>query len=304
MLAFLLLHADRAVPAERLAETLWDGGATIKAVQVAVARLRRALGPGGAATELSTVAGGYRLSPAPGAMDAAVFEKRVAEGQRLLTTGAARDAATTLREALGLWRGPALADVAYDDFAQDEIRRLEDLRASAAERLLEAELALGRHAEVGRSSSWRPSTPTARDSRASYARALPQWAAGPSAAGVPTGPHLARRARTAARARAAGAAGRDPPPRPRTTLERARCRRRRRRSGTVPRLHGPRRRRCVRGTQRSGRTAARPLGSGGGRRGAARSHRRTTGHRQDPLGLPFRRAVGRCRRRRALRTHG
>ncbi len=148
LLAFLLLHADRAVPAERLAETLWDGGATIKAVQVAVARLRRALGPGGAATELSTVAGGYRLSPAPGAMDAAVFEKRVAEGQRLLTTGAARDAATTLREALGLWRGPALADVAYDDFAQDEIRRLEDLRASAAERLLEAELALGRHAEV------------------------------------------------------------------------------------------------------------------------------------------------------------
>ena len=69
-------------------------------------------------------------------------------GERALGSGQAAAAAETLREALALWRGPPLADFAYEPFAQAAIARLEELRLAALERRIEADLALGRHADV------------------------------------------------------------------------------------------------------------------------------------------------------------
>ena len=71
-----------------------------------------------------------------------------ARGRNELASGAADEAATTFRSALGLWRGPALADVAYEAFAQSEIARLEAMRLAALEERIEADLALGRHREL------------------------------------------------------------------------------------------------------------------------------------------------------------
>ena len=71
-----------------------------------------------------------------------------ARGRNELASGAADEAAKTFRSALDLWRGPALADVAYEAFAQSEIARLEGMRLAALEERIEADLALGRHREL------------------------------------------------------------------------------------------------------------------------------------------------------------
>ena len=83
----------------------------------------------------------------PDALDAARFEGLL-RGPRLLADGEAAQAEEVVVEALGLWRGPALAEFRYEDFARDEIARLEGLRLVALETRLEADLALGRHAEA------------------------------------------------------------------------------------------------------------------------------------------------------------
>ena len=97
---------------------------------------------------LRTVSGGYCLSVAPGELDAEVFAARVREGRRALEDGDPVRASELLAEALGLWRGPPLAEVAFEDFAQAEIRRLEELRLVALETRIDADLQLGRHAEL------------------------------------------------------------------------------------------------------------------------------------------------------------
>jgi predicted ATPase/DNA-binding SARP family transcriptional activator len=144
VLAYLLMHANRAVPAERMAEDLWpetDGSG--KSLQVAVTRLRKAL-----AGELRTVGGGYMLVVRPGELDADVFEELVERGQRALDAGDAAGAAGSLRAALDLWRGAPLGEVAYEAFAQGEVRRLEELRHVAVEARIAADLQLGRHAAL------------------------------------------------------------------------------------------------------------------------------------------------------------
>ena len=154
LLAFLVVNANRAVSVDGLLDALWASeGSTagaVKRVQVAIARLRRTLEAGGAtaAAPLRTVAGGYLLAVGAGESDAGVFGLRFDAGRRALEAGDAQHAATLLREALGLWRGPALADVGYADWAQPEIRRLEELRMAATEARVEAELHLGRHAKL------------------------------------------------------------------------------------------------------------------------------------------------------------
>jgi DNA-binding SARP family transcriptional activator len=154
LLAFLLVHANRAVSNEQLQEALWGEHAAggLKPVQMAIARLRRSLEPleraASAGPALRTVGGGYLLRVAPGELDAGVFEDRVAEGRALLDAADAAGAARTLAAALGLWRGPPLADVALEAFAWPEIRRLQELRLGALESRIEADLALGRHREV------------------------------------------------------------------------------------------------------------------------------------------------------------
>jgi len=148
LLAVLLLHANEPVSAERLAIALWGEDAPAgagKTIQVHVSRLRRALGE---PDVLVTTPTGYQLRVLPGELDADRFEQLAAEGHRALGDRAPERAARVLREALSLWRGPALADLAFEAFAQAEIARLEEERLAALEARIEADLALGRHAEL------------------------------------------------------------------------------------------------------------------------------------------------------------
>ena len=91
---------------------------------------------------------GYLLRVRPEELDTDRFERLVEDGRRALRAGDPAPATRKLLEALSLWRGPALGDFAFDPFAQAEIARLEEARVSALEERIEADLALGRHAEL------------------------------------------------------------------------------------------------------------------------------------------------------------
>jgi DNA-binding SARP family transcriptional activator len=123
LLAILVLEAGRVVATERLVDLLWGEEAPKTAtasLQNAVGRLRRVLG----SDVLETRAPGYVLHATPEQIDARRFERALSDARRL----SAEERRESLRSALTLWRGPALADFAFDDFAQAEIRRLEELR--------------------------------------------------------------------------------------------------------------------------------------------------------------------------------
>jgi WD40 repeat protein/DNA-binding SARP family transcriptional activator len=150
LLAVLLVHANETVSTERLVEQLFGASgsrSSSNAIQVAVSRLRRALGDGVGAM-LLTRRGGYSLELAPGQLDAAMFESLLEQGRELLAQGDPAAASTRLREALSLWRGPPLVDLAAVEGVQVEIRRLEELRVLAEMERIDAELALGHAAEV------------------------------------------------------------------------------------------------------------------------------------------------------------
>jgi len=135
VLAMLGLQANRTVSIDRLAEGLWGEApppSAPKMVQLYVSQLRRALDGNGAA--IVTHGRGYELRLAAGEVDTTRFEELVEEGRA--------------REALALWRGEPLADVADEPFAAAEIRRLEELRLRAHELAIDADLAAGRHADV------------------------------------------------------------------------------------------------------------------------------------------------------------
>jgi YVTN family beta-propeller protein len=143
LLAILLLHAGEAVSSERLIDELWHGeppDTAAKALQGYVSSLRKQLGQ----EAIETVGAGYRLTVAPEQVDARHFEELLGEARPLERA----PAAAKLREALALWRGPALADFAYDDFARYETDRLEELRLACLERRIELDLALGRHDDL------------------------------------------------------------------------------------------------------------------------------------------------------------
>jgi len=153
LLAVLLVHANQVVALDRLIEELWAQQPPAQAttsLQAYVSNLRRALEPGRRARTpprvLVTQPPGYRLVVAAEDLDAARFVTLAEEGHRLLEDDQPGPAVQVLREALGLWRGPALADVADEAFAQAERQRLEELRLVVLEDRLAAELALGRHA--------------------------------------------------------------------------------------------------------------------------------------------------------------
>jgi len=148
LLGVLLLHANEPVPRAQLIEDVWGDSppTTINAsLNVYLSKLRRLLGDGGGSQPLETHPTGYLLRVASEAVDAHRFELLVERGREELTSGAAKDAAATLREALAIWRGPALADFAFESFAQPGIARLEELRLTAIEARIEADLALGHH---------------------------------------------------------------------------------------------------------------------------------------------------------------
>jgi YVTN family beta-propeller protein len=147
LLALLLVHRGEPVASDRLIDELWGEQApasAIKIVQGYVSNLRKVLGEG----LLVTRGHGYLLQAEPGQLDVDRFESLLAEGHRVLREGDARTAAGRLRQALGLWRGPPLADFAYESFAQPEIARLEESRLAALEERIDAELALGEHAQL------------------------------------------------------------------------------------------------------------------------------------------------------------
>ncbi|MGZ4287600.1 MAG: BTAD domain-containing putative transcriptional regulator [Solirubrobacteraceae bacterium] len=152
VLAFLLLHANRAVSSDALNDAVWgearSGGGN--RLQMAIARLRKALAPldDGAGPVLRTVGGGYLLSVAPGESDVDVFVEEVQDARRALEAGEPARAAESLVSALALWRGAPLAEVCFEDFAQSEVRRLEELHVEALEARIDADLQLGRHARL------------------------------------------------------------------------------------------------------------------------------------------------------------
>ena len=147
LLALLIVNANQTVSTDGIVEELWGEQppqTASKVIQNHVSQLRRALGDG----LLVTQGSGYTLRLEPGSLDLDRFEELLAEGRRALDGGDAERAVELLREALALWRGTPLADVAFESFAQPEIARLEERRLVALEERIEADLALGRHADL------------------------------------------------------------------------------------------------------------------------------------------------------------
>ena len=146
VLALLLLHANRVVPTHRLIDELWGEtppDTARAALQGYVAGLRKALGNGHAT--LSTKSPGYVLEVGPGALDLDRFEKLRAEAKT--TSDPARKAAL-LHDALALWRDTPLSEFDGEPFAAAASDQLEGRRLAALEERIDADLALGRHAEV------------------------------------------------------------------------------------------------------------------------------------------------------------
>jgi DNA-binding SARP family transcriptional activator len=149
LLALLLLNANQVVSSDRLIDELWgdeppESGAT--ALQVRVSQLRKALGAGGEV--IVTRAPGYVIHVGSDRLDLQRFERLVSEADRDFQGGDPAQASSKLGEALSVWRGAPLADLAYESFAQPAIARLEELQLVAHELRIEAELALGRHNEL------------------------------------------------------------------------------------------------------------------------------------------------------------
>ena len=149
LLAILALDANAVVSTDRLIDLLWAESPPSSAthtVQVFVSRLRRALGAAG--DRLVTRTPGYVLEVGADELDSERCEHDYTAACSQLAAGNAAQAASLLRDALSLWRGPALAEFTYEPFAQGAIARFEERRVSCREALIEAELAIGRHAEV------------------------------------------------------------------------------------------------------------------------------------------------------------
>jgi len=148
LLARLLLDANRVIARDRLIDDLWGEvppPGVANALQVAVSRLRRALG--GDVT-IGATGLGYGIEVDDDALDVQRFERLRDEGIHALASGDPGAASSALWDALSLWRGPPLVDFTYEPFARGEIARLEEARLGAVEKRIESELALGRHAEV------------------------------------------------------------------------------------------------------------------------------------------------------------
>src|SRR5262245_25876982 len=143
-LAILLLNANRVVSIDRLADDLYAGAPPVTAVtqvQRQISELRKALGPPAA---IETRAPGYVLRLEPEQLDLAQFERLAEDAGTEFRRGEKEAAAELLREALRLWRGEPLADLAGEPFATVAVRRLDEIRLVALELPVEAGLALGR----------------------------------------------------------------------------------------------------------------------------------------------------------------
>jgi predicted ATPase/DNA-binding SARP family transcriptional activator len=143
VLTLLLLRANELVPRDRLIDGLWGDRppeTAANSVQVAIHGLRKLLG----SERVETRGAGYRLRVAPGELDLERFEQLAERARRERPARASE----TLREALALWRGPALADLGQATFAGTESARLEERRTAVLEQRIEADFALARHTEL------------------------------------------------------------------------------------------------------------------------------------------------------------
>ncbi|HEV2919688.1 MAG TPA: BTAD domain-containing putative transcriptional regulator, partial [Actinomycetota bacterium] len=154
LLAKLLLHPNQVVSTEELIVAVWgeEPPPTVKqSLQNHVAALRKAIedGNGAGPRTLVTRDPGYLLQIDPERLDLHRFQRLDHEGREALAAGDPARAADLLRQALALWRGPALADVAASaDIAWPELVGVEELQVASTEARIEAELALGRHHEL------------------------------------------------------------------------------------------------------------------------------------------------------------
>lgn len=147
LLALLLVNRRRVVPAEQLVDGLWGGNppaSAVQSLQVYVHGLRRALG----SERIETAGRGYRAAVAEEELDLDRFEHALERGRAALETGRVDDAEEDLRHALAVWRGPVLADLTEETRRAAGADRLEELRLTALELRLDAELASGRHDAV------------------------------------------------------------------------------------------------------------------------------------------------------------
>ncbi|MGE7389214.1 AfsR/SARP family transcriptional regulator [Streptomyces sp. NPDC004126] len=160
VLALLALHADQVVPVSALIEELWGSMPPRSArttLQTYVLQLRALIataleGNGDedrtAKDVLVTLPGGYLLNSDRGTSDVREFDRLAGMGYRAMDAGDFPVAAQRLREALGLWSGPAFADVQGGVQLDMETRRLEETRLCALDQRIEADLKLGRHREL------------------------------------------------------------------------------------------------------------------------------------------------------------
>jgi predicted ATPase/DNA-binding SARP family transcriptional activator len=147
VLLCLLLDVNAVVTTDRISEQVWGDcppATAKKLIQLYVSHLRERLGR----DSIATVPGGYRAEIAPEALDSTRFETLLRDGRAALAAGNAQLAQALFGRALGLWRGPALADLAYDEVAAAEAARLEELRIDCLEERLSALLALGENDEA------------------------------------------------------------------------------------------------------------------------------------------------------------
>ena len=156
--SLLALCANTVVPHDRFVEELWEDGpptSVTTTLQTYIYQLRKVL-PGfrgsdhgrGQHPQLQTARRGYTLLLPTTDLDSVRFEQMVRHGARRLHDGNPREAAAMLRDGLGLWRGPALSEVETGPILTAERLRLEQLRKTALEQRIEADLMLGRHYEL------------------------------------------------------------------------------------------------------------------------------------------------------------
>ena len=212
LLAGLLLHPNEVVPTDRLIDELWGEDSpedAAAALRVNVSRLRKALPQ----DVLTTRTPGYVIRVEPNELDLHRFERLVDEGRSLLARGLATDASERLHDALALWRGQALADFAYESFAQAAIARLEEIRLAAVELRIDVDLALGRPRRAcRRARGTRRRAPAPRaPADVSDDCAISVGSAGGGPGCLPGGaPSPRRRARDRSESGAAGAGASDP----------------------------------------------------------------------------------------------
>jgi predicted ATPase/DNA-binding SARP family transcriptional activator len=145
LLALLLVRPGEIVSADRLADEIDGGALSPHALQSQVSRLRSALGP---EAVIERAGAGYRIAISPDDVDAGRFERLADEGRAALREGDADRAAALLHDALGLWRGPALADLADGETGGVGAARLDERRLGALEDRIEADLRRGDHRGV------------------------------------------------------------------------------------------------------------------------------------------------------------